>query len=238
MHRIIKNTILKYTPLNFEIEYNINFARIFEINNNSIKNGSIVYLCEREIRAKDNFVLQFALQKSKELKLPLKIVHPKINYEYKPKQMFIDSQIQQAQKIFQALNLDFEIVNKTPLEIIKNLRPAILIIDFNPTVKRNYLKNVDCRIYEVDGHNIIPARFVSDKQEYSAVTLRRKIYYGIYPFLTEFENLTTDSVEADHVLKDFIKNKLSKYAELKNVPDKHITSGLSKYLNLGFISIV
>ena len=193
-------------------------------------------MCEREIRAKDNFALQFAIQKSKELNLPLKIIHPKINYEYEPKQRFIDNQIIQAQKGFSCLNIDFEIINKSHFEIIKNINPALLIIDFNPILKRDYLKDITCKIYKIDGHNIIAARFVSDKQEYNAATFRRKIYHNIASFLTEFENLISEKVEADYVLEDFIKNKLQYYAEFKNDPSKNVISGLSKYLNLGFIS--
>ena len=236
MPRIIKNTLLNYIPTDFEIEQIINPARIFEFNNKPIKNGKIIYLCEREIRAKDNFALQFALQKSKELNLPLKIIHPKINYEYNPKQKFIDSQIAQAERQFKQIGLDFEVIEKALEEIIKNLKPALIIIDFNPILKRDYLKNADFKIYEIDGHNIIPTRFVSDKQEYSAATLRRKIYYNIYPYMSEFDNLTTKKVEADYVLEDFIKNKLPYYAEYKNDISKDVLSGLSKYLNLGFIS--
>ena len=240
MSKIIKNTLLNYVPVNFEIENNINPARVYEVNNKPIKVGTILYICERELRAKNNFALQFALQKSIELNLPLKIIHPKAYYEHKPKQKFIDNQLKQAQGIFKTLNLDFEITNKTPSEIIKNLPndlpPALLIIDFNPILKRDYLKNIDCKVYEIDGHNIIPARFVSDKQEYSAATMRRKIYYSIYRFLTEFENLTTEKIEADYVLEDFIKNKLPYYSSLKNNPAENMTSDLSKYLNLGFIS--
>ena len=37
-------------------------------------------------------------------------------------------------------------------------------------------------------------------------------------------------------MEDFIKNKLSYYAQLKNNPKGNVLSGLSKYLNLGFIS--
>ena len=236
MPRIIKNTLLNYIPTDFEIEQIINPARIFELNNKPIKYGEIIYLCEREIRAKDNFALQFAIQKTKELSLPLKIIYPKVNYEYQPKQVFIDNQIIQAKKQFRQIGLNLEIIEKSLDEIIKNLRPALIIFDFNPILKRKYLENADFKIYEVDGHNIIPARFVSDKQEYSAATLRRKIYYNIYPFLTEFDNLTTEKVEADYVLEDFIKNKLPYYAEYKNDISKNVLSGLSKYLNLGFIS--
>ncbi len=236
MLRIIKNTLLNYIPTDFAIEKAINPIRIFELNKKPIKNGEIIYLCEREIRAKDNFALQFAIQKSEELNLTLKIIHSKVSYKYEPKQEFIDNQIAQAEKQFKNIGLDFEVIEKTPFEIIKNLKPALLILDFNPILKRDYLKNTDFKIYEIDGHNIIPARFVSNKQEYSASTMRKKIYYNIYPFLTEFDNLIEEKTEADFVLENFIKNKLNYYAEFKNNPSKNILSGLSKYLNLGFIS--
>ena len=236
MPRIVRNTILNYIPNRYFIENEINPARIYHLNNKPIRNGKIIYLCEREIRAKDNFALQFAIEKSKELNLQLKIIHPKINYDYEPKQQFVNRQLEQAKSLFDRLNFDFEILEKTPQEIIKTLNPATLIIDFNPILKRDYLKNADFKIYEIDGHNIIPARFVSDKQEYSAATLRTKIYSKSYPFLTEYVSLTSDKVEADYVLEDFISNKLQYYSENKNNPSINLTSGLSKYLNLGFIS--
>jgi deoxyribodipyrimidine photo-lyase len=236
MSRIIRNTLLNYIPNKYIVEKEINSARIHEVNDKPIKTGDILYVCEREIRAKDNFALQFAIEKSNEFNLQLKIIHPKIIYDYQQKQKFIDNQIYQAKSQFRSIGLDFEIIEKTPQEIIKNINPAILIIDFNPILKRDYLKKADFKIYEIDGHNIIPARFVSDKQEYSASTIRRKIYYNIYPFLTEFVNLTSDKVEADYVLENFINNKLEYYSENKNNPSADVISGLSKYLNLGFIS--
>ena len=236
MPRIIRNTLLNYISTDFIIEQKTNPARIYELNSKPIRRGKIVYLCEREIRAKDNFALQFAIEKSKELNLSLKIIHPKIKYDYRQKQRFIDNQVEQTKTQFSNIGLDFEIIENTPVEIIKNTKPAILIIDFNPILKRDYLKNADFKIYEIDGHNIIPAKFVSKKQEYSAATLRIKIYHNIYPFLTEFMNLTSDKVEADYVLDDFIKNKLQYYSENKNNPSVNVISSLSKYLNLGFIS--
>ena len=237
MQRIAKNTILQYIPDSFLTEKHVNPNRIKIINQKKSNiEGYIVYLCEREIRAKDNFALQFALQTSKEKGLPLKIIHPKINYISDKKQKFIDTQILQTEKIFQKSCLDFKIINEEPSDFLTKLKTAILIIDFNPVLKRNYLKNVSSIIYEIDGHNIVPARFVSDKQEYNAATFRRKIYYNIFPFLTEYDNLTSEKTEADFILEAFIKNKLSYYAEYKNNPGVNVLSGLSKYLNLGFIS--
>ena len=236
MPRIVRNTLLNYVPTDFATEQTINPLRIFELNNKPIQNRKIIYLCEREIRVKDNFALQFALQKSEELNLPLKIIHPKINYDYPQKQEFIDNQIEQAKTLFRNIGLDFEIIEATPAKILEKIKPALLIIDFNSNLNRDYLKNTDFKIYEIDGHNIVPARFVSNKQEYSAATLRTKIYHNIYPFLTEYSNFTSDKVEADYILEDFINNKLQYYSENKNNPSINVTSGLSKYLNLGFIA--
>lgn len=236
MSGIVKNTLLNYIDSNFVSENYINPARIFDVNNYPIQQGNIVYLCEREIRVKDNFALQFALQKSIELNLPLKIIHPKINYEFLPKQNFIARQIAQVENLFIDLNFDFQVIDKPVHDIFKEIKTSMLILDFNPIIKRDYLSNFEFKIYEIDGHNIVPARFVSDKREYSAATLRRKIYHNIYPFLTKPKNISDEKVEADYVLEDFVKNKLLFYGELKNNPSEDILSGLSKYLNLGFIS--
>ena len=237
MQKIIRNTILKYVPSNFSFEYNVNSARIFEINNKEIKQGYVVYLMERELRAKDNFALQFAIQKSKEFDLPLKILCPELKVEYKPKQEFLNRQIQQVKENFIKLNIDFFTVKMSDiLGYLEILKTTLLIIDFNPILNRVWYKDANFKIYEVDGHNIIPARFVSDKQEYNASTLRRKIYKNIYPFLTEFDNIFDFKIEADEVLEQFIKNKLPFYAQYKNNIAKDVLSGLSKYLNLGFIS--
>lgn len=234
MSRVAKNTILKYIPKNIKIEDFVNPLRIYELNNKKIKKGSILYLCEREIRAKDNFALQFAIQKAKALNLPLKVIHPKVSYEHKLKQKFIDLQLEQAENQFKKADIFFSIYSKQELlSFLQKEDIAFLIKDFDPL---NKFKNFPFKTYEIDGHNIIPARFISQKQEYSAATLRSKIYHNIYPLLTEYKNVISEKIEADRVLDEFIKNRLQNYAKFKNNPTKNVLSGLSKYLNLGFIS--
>ena len=66
--------------------------------------------------------------------------------------------------------------------------------------------------------------------------MRRKLYFNIYNFLTDYKNNYTPKMEADFVLDDFIRNKLPYYAQYKNNPEYNVLSGLSKYINLGFIS--
>ena len=176
MVRITKNNLLKYVPLDFSVESFVNPFRIYEFNNKEIKQGSIVYLMEREIRIIDNFALQFAIQKSNELNQPLKIICARPFYEYKPKQGFIDNQINEVKKNFLKFDFDFEICEEKDIpEHLSKLDISLLIFDFNPLLNRDYLANKDYKIYEIDGHNIVPARFLSDKQEYNAMTMRKKI---------------------------------------------------------------
>lgn len=237
MVRITKNNLLKYVPSEFSVESFVNPFRIFKFNNKEIKKGFVVYLMEREIRIKDNFALQFAIQKSKELNQPLKIICTRPIYEYEPKQGFIDNQINEVKKFFLNFDFNFEVFDEKDIpEHLSKLDISLLIFDFNPLLNRDYLANKDYKIYEIDGHNIVPARFLSDKQEYNAMTMRRKIYYKIFPFLTEYDNFANIKTEADLLLEDFIQNKLPQYAEFKNNPSKNVLSGLSKYMNLGFIS--
>ena len=229
MHKIKRYTLLDYINPTFQIENSLKQERIFEYNNNPIKDGDIVYLMDRELRLKDNFALNFAIQKSKELNKNLKIVHFKQKYETENKQNFYNKKIEELEKCLSGYNF-------TITDTINTTDTGLLIIDFNPIKDKHYLKNIDCKILEIDSHNIIPARFISDKQEYNAATFRKKVYFNIYNFLNEFPQRDSFKTKAEEELENFINNKLDFYAEYKNIPKKNITSDLSKYLNLGFIS--
>ena len=235
MPRVIKNTLLDYLPINFNIEKDVNINRIFEINKKNIKKGEIIYICNRDIRAKDNFALQFALNKSRELGFDIKIIHQKIIFNNKFKQNFIDEQIDFVKKIFLNNNIEFIITNDIQ-DFFYKIKPGLVITDFNPIIDNFWLKNTSCRVVEVDSHNLIPTRFVSNKLEYNAATFRNKFYLKVYNFFTEFDNLFDYNCEADEKLQDFINNKLDYYNEFRNNPSLNYTSGLSKYINWGFIS--
>lgn len=94
---------------------------------------------------------------------------------------------------------------------LNNLHNHTLVIDFDPLNNDFIFENYKERIYEVDSHNIIPARIASDKQEYSAFTFRKKVYYKIYEYLTEFPQAAFNKNKGYEILKDFIDNKLERY---------------------------
>lgn len=111
-------------------------------------------------------------------------------------------------------------------DFITDNKIQTIIRDFNPLLQ----PQEEC--IEVDGLNIVPARFVSDHKEYNAQTLRRKIYFHISEFLTDFEEAPDN--EGFKVLQEFIETKLDKYAEYRN--NEYVTSRLSRYFNWGFLS--
>lgn len=236
MVKYLKYKLLEQIPQHPFIEDSIYSARIFEYNDNVILPGSIIYLCERELRIKYNFALLFLKYLRQIYNFPAKIITPLQYFQTKLKQSFYNKQIDSLKKAYTKTEFDFEITDLTTQEIIEKFKPSILIIDFNPIAQRDYLNNVNFKIYEIDSRNIIPARIISQKQEYSAFTLRQKIYQNIYTFITKTTSYSDITTEADLVLDDFINNKLDYYFEYKNNPNKNVTSNLSKYLNLGFIS--
>ena len=241
-----KYNILNHLPETFLEESIVNKSRIFEYNNSYLKSGIVVYICERELRIKDNFALQFSINLAKSVNnlsdkinksLPLKVIYPEVLYEYLPKNNFIRNQLDKLQKSYKETDIDFEIVCKCILEeYLKQIDISAVVIDFNPILNRDWLKNMPFKLYEIDGHNIVPARFVSSKQEYNAFNFRKKIYADICPFFTEYKNIIDTETDAEKILKDFIKYKLPLYSACKNDPIKDVTSKLSGYLNFGFIS--
>lgn len=207
----------------------VNPNRIFKLNNKEIIDGDIFYIMSRELRIEDNWALIFGLELAEKHNKKLKII---INLpEYSKKQEpFLMEGLNFLKKNSALNNINCEISN----EITQNA--GALIVDFNPIYKDNY-KNINCAVFEVDSHNIIPTRFISQKQEFSAATLRRKVYANLGEFLTEYPN--NPKIQSNFVyekLNDFIKNKLPYYAEFKNDCKKETTSGLSPYLHFGFIS--
>ena len=164
MPRIIRNTMLNYIPKALPEMKNPDMRRIFDFNNNEIKKGKIVYLCQREIRAKDNMALDFAKKLKRELNLPLRVIHRREHFLYKQKENFIEKQINITKEEFEKKEIEFEIFRGTKAalkEYLKEIQTSVLIIDFNPIENYEYLLDVPFKIFEIDGHNIIPSNIYS-----------------------------------------------------------------------------
>lgn len=232
-----KYSLLTRLSKTFEVETSPNPYRINYLNSIPIRNKLVVYFCQREFRIKDNFSLNYAQYIASSLSSGLLVLLPNIEFEHKPKSDFLYKNIQEFTKHLNYANIDYEFISLSCLyKKLKSLDIGILITDFNPIFDIQLLAHLNCSVCEIDSHNIIPVRYISDKQEYSAATFRRKVYNCCAEFITQFDNKFQYRNEADIVLDDFIDTKLSDYALFRNDPTKNVLSGLSKYLNLGFIS--
>ncbi len=232
-----KGNIINYLPGMFQVENSINEARIYEFKNGIIGEGSVVYLIERELRIVDNFSLTYAENLAKKLNKNLKIVHIYNKFDSAIKQKFYDDELEILKEDMALYDLDFQIIEKAAfIHFINSISPACIVIDFNPIKTYMDFEKIKYKIIEIDSHNIIPARYISDKQEYSAFQFRRKVYDKIYGFFTEFNNPYKSHSKAYEILDNFIQNNLDFYASQKNNPNIDILSHLSPYINWGFIS--
>lgn len=235
---VTRNLMLEFIP-EIVTSQEINPARVFKFNDLKIKEDKdydIFYLMGREFRIEDNWGFLYAYNLAKELNKKIKVLL------FLDKNICSDNQIELRAKGVEAVkkvltknSIECEIIND--LNVLKKYSIGALVFDFNPILPTKWVKDFDFPVFEVDSHNIIPARNISDKQEFSAATLRRKVYGKIGEFLTEFPNVfPVEKSEAQLKLKDFIQNKLDNYAEEKNDPNSDVTSHISKYLHFGQIS--
>ena len=197
-------------------------ARIHPMNNFPYKEGPVIYWMQRDQRVNDNWALLFAQEKAIELKQPLIVVFSLVNDFLGATERHYGFMLKGLKEV--SLNLEkhsiaFYILKGDPAavitQLIESVHASVLVTDFNPLrLTMKWKKEVNNKLtipfFEADAHNIIPCRFVSDKQEFGARTIRNKIQKLLpdfliplpgmihHPFQFEIENAylkkTTDNV--------------------------------------------
>lgn len=159
--------------------------------------GPVVYWLSRDQRAQDHDGLVFAQLKSIELNRPLVILFvlaPRFLGAAVRQYDFMLKGLQETAHALNQLGIAMEVQLGEPqqevVRFIRNHDSALLIADFDPLkMKRIWLQeiceNVECPVYEVDSHNIVPCWIASPKAEYGAYTIRPKIHRLLGVYLTE-----------------------------------------------------
>ena len=237
MVRFKKGNIINHLPLFLDVEEKPNPNRIMVFNKGVSGEGPVLYLIDRDLRCADNFALNFAAAMAVSKRRPLKICHLFHNFDSEEKQIFYEEELDILRLDMKKNNLDFKIVyDKDAYTFVNEISPVCVIVEFDPIRDDSDLRRLKYMIYEVDSHNIVPARVASGKQEYSAYQFRMCIYNNIFEYFTEFPEKYFSSSEGYNVLNDFIAKKLDLYADLKNNPDADVVSKLSPYIKFGFLS--
>jgi len=190
---------------------NIQPDRICSLNTCSAAPGPVVYWMQRDQRAQDNWALLYAQAQAKERGVQLAVVFNLVESYGNASMRQYDFMLQGLKKTAVELaqkHIPFVLLHGNPTETIpafvKKYAVGELVCDFNPlrepqTWSTNVAQSLSIKMTEVDAHNIVPCRVVSDKQEYAAYTFRPKIHKQLKDFLTDFPALETAQKTGDIV---------------------------------------
>ena len=188
------------------------------------RTGPVVYWMQRDQRSQDNWALLFAqdlaLSKDVPLIVLFNVVAKFLDATYR-QYHFMLSGLLEVKKNLQEYNIPLIVSFGEPAQQIartlKELNASCLVCDFNPlrivrSWKEELLEKIDIPCYEVDAHNIVPAFFISNKQEYGAYTLRPKMKKYMKEFLEDFPRLI--KMKSSGIRQDLDLNEITKKLEI------------------------
>ena len=174
-------------------------ARVLKKGNFSGK--SVLYWMNRDKRVDDNWAIIAAQSIALKNRVPLIVC-----FQYLGN--FPDSNIRQYGFLFRGLlelkaklerlNIQFVLIRGDVKEglskIIEEELVGTMIVDHSPLkVYQKRVKKIvsitNIPIYQIDAHNIVPVWIASEKKEYAAYTIRKKIHTNLDQFLTDYPKL-------------------------------------------------
>ena len=170
--------------------------RVFPLNRVAEEGpGDIYYWMTREQRLEDNWALNYACRwadlKKRSLKILFFLPPRREEFAVKSYEFMIGGLVRMREEARQK-GFSLYILHSCDPENLFRERAARgmlggLVCDFHPLrefrgERERIAGRLEIPVREVDGHNIVPCRYVSDKQEFAAYTLRNKIA----PLLTRF----------------------------------------------------
>lgn len=200
--------------------------RVRKLNSmNAVKNGPVVYWMSRDQRIEDNWALIYAQNKASEIKQNIKVVFcvvPAFSEATLRQYNFMLKGLEEVEKSLHEKNINFEVLIGNPEtqipKYLKENNAGILITDFSslnisPQWKNKIKKEINIPFYEADAHNIVPVWIASQKQEYAARYLRKKINKKLGKYLTSFPKIKKQNIKVEN------KNNWKKiYSSLKVDP--------------------
>lgn len=179
----------------------IDTRRVHRLGTGRFGAGPVIYWMSREQRADDNWALLFAQEQALSMQRPLITIfclcpdYPGANLRHFS---FLLRGLEQVQTTLERHRIPLVLLEGDPgLTLPSYLTTndaALLVTDFDPLrVKQQWktriIRKTRIPVFEVDAHNIVPCRVASDKREYAAYTIRRKINGLLPAFLTGFPDL-------------------------------------------------
>lgn len=165
----------------------------------------VMYWMWRDKRVQDNWAFLYAQKVAMELSVPLHVavcIPPEFGEMTIRHYTFMIEGLKEVAEECDDLNISFHLLTGSPPEKLKpsflsSHEIGLVVADFSPlrehrkwldTLKKS-LEKEEVSIHQVDAHNVVPVWVASDKQEYGARTIRKKITNNLPEFLTQFPPL-------------------------------------------------
>ena len=175
--------------------FELDTRRIKKLNNLEYSNGGVVYWMQRDRRSNNNWALVHAQNIAIRLKAPLTVFYS-LNGNFSDANNrqygFLLKGLVDTIKELEKYKIPFHIRRGDAISAIKKYiskaNTGYLITDFSPLrVYKNrvakLVSTINIPFEIVDAHNIVPTWVVSEKQEFAAHTLRRKIHLLLDEFM-------------------------------------------------------
>ena len=175
--------------------FELDTRRIKKLNKLEYSNGGVVYWMQRDRRSNNNWALVHAQNIAIRLKAPLTVFYS-LNGNFSGgnnrQYGFLLKGLVDTIKELEKYKIPFHIRRGDAISSIKKYiskaNTGYLITDFSPLrVYKNrvakLVSTINIPFEIVDAHNIVPTWVVSEKQEFAAHTLRRKIHLLLDEFM-------------------------------------------------------
>jgi deoxyribodipyrimidine photo-lyase len=210
----------------------VNKKRISLLNGKSTGDGPVVYWMSRDQRVKDNWALLYAVEQAHNLGSGLIVVFA-ITEKFPGASVrsydFMLRGLEEVEKNLAEKNIAFVLIAGHPPEslpeYLNSVKASLVVCEFDPLkIKKSWklelMKKIRVPLYEVDAHNIVPCKVVSDKIEFGAYTIRPKIKRLIGEFLEEFPEIPVFDKQKMH------QGKVVDWPGVRKELFTHIDSGV------------
>jgi len=224
------------------LEENLKVLRQGKIKNNKF----IIYWMQAAQRVQDNTALDFAIKRANDIEVPL-IVFFNLTDKFPDANLrhynFMLEGLQEVQKDLRELGINFIVKIGNPVENLSKLsEDAVMVVSDRGYLKverewkNDLTKKLNCRFVLVNTNTIVPVEIASDKEEYAAYTIRKKINNKIERFIDpiEKEKLKLNSLRINFKGEDLsnIDNLINKLDIDKTVkPTPYFKGGATAALN-------
>ena len=195
-------------------------GRVLKSGNHSGK--SVLYWMSRDKRVADNWALIAAQKVAIDNRVPLIVCFQYLG-EFPLSNIrqygFLIRGLQETSRKLYDLNIHFYLLKgraeQKITELIQKRSVGTMIVDYSPLkIYRSRLKKVLQKVniptYQVDTHNIIPVWTASDKKEYAAYTIRKKITDQLNNYLTDIPQIVQHPFDGDSLkIESFEESILS-----------------------------